>query len=643
MLAWLGKRRPSVFLAALLGVVSSVLFGNVRFVVPSQAPQRPATFPSQVYRCFPVGLAAPMHGHDASFRVAAGLMFAGAVLCLGMARGRRSTSPCRAGKVQLRGADAGVDATVDVVPPRERLDAVHITGHTMAAVLKMRCDITGADYAIFWVHVNGKLVVAGDYTTPAWSAELRAAGKIESFAERSESVTYDVKELVHVSAVYNLGAPMFVSGAGSTADEDFQRKDLAAEYGVKSICFVPAEAGVLEFGTRESWSGIPSCPMMPKREMRNAFEDLGASYVMFWAESDGEFSVIAHYVTEERRTALKSRRGDDKTFCTESRKFKIKSSDDCPMSTVAKCGQPFYVPISMEESERADLAREFNIKGMHLVPISAGVLECGISAGDMLSGNTLQAALKMRCENSGAGYALYWIEEDGEFVVAGSYVLPAWQTALAEKGLKGGFVAESKEMHLDAEGSGPIATTASFQEPTFMHDAPSEDFKRKDLAKKYGVESICFRPVPGGVMEFGTSNGPETATWNGMPACPELPKGEMKKAFNEFKADYVIFWVWLDGRYVVGAGFVTPDHKRALRNARDDDTSFADVSQLFEEPSDDTNYAWRAATSGKEIIIKDPANDPNLQRSVFAKEFRINEIRFVPCKDGVLEYGKSSY
>ena len=55
----------------------------------------------------------------------------------------------------------------------------------------MRCDTSGAGYAIFWANVNGKLTVAADYVTDARREEIKAKKLPKSFAEESESITLD--------------------------------------------------------------------------------------------------------------------------------------------------------------------------------------------------------------------------------------------------------------------------------------------------------------------------------------------------------------------------------------------------------------------------------------------------------------------
>jgi hypothetical protein len=55
----------------------------------------------------------------------------------------------------------------------------------------MRCDTSGAGYAIFWANVNGKLTVAADYVTDARREEIKSKKLQQSFAEESESITLD--------------------------------------------------------------------------------------------------------------------------------------------------------------------------------------------------------------------------------------------------------------------------------------------------------------------------------------------------------------------------------------------------------------------------------------------------------------------
>ena len=111
----------------------------------------------------------------------------------------------------------------------------------------MRCDTSGAGYAIYWANVNGKLVVAGDYVTDARKEKLKTKGFDKSFAEESESFALDVNGAGPVAECFNSGKPVFVK---SIADSIMKRKDLAAQYGVEQCAFVP----ILNNSPKSGWT-----------------------------------------------------------------------------------------------------------------------------------------------------------------------------------------------------------------------------------------------------------------------------------------------------------------------------------------------------------------------------------------------------
>jgi len=280
---------------------------------------------------------------------------------------------------------------------------------------------------------------------------------------------------------------------------------------------------------------------------------------------------------------------------------------------------------------------------MHFVPTEGGVLEYGTPANSYLSGSALDASLKMRCDTSGAGYAMYWKEVDGKVTVAGSYLSNKRRAHLEKTGITMSFAEASKDMVLSTTGDGPVATVLRTREPVYIEDAANcPTMKRKGLAKEYGIKSICLVPVQGGVMEYGVSNGPCTADWNSIDDARTaiMPKSELENAFKS-GATHTIFWR-LDAAgtsYEWGADFVTPERLRMLKNARGDDKSFTSESRSMTFPASGEGPVASAARSATEIVIQDPSSSTSFKRSALAKEFGIGNIHFVPCKDGVLEYG----
>jgi len=553
-----------------------------------------------------------------------------AVAAAGTQRARRSKAPKQ---YRPRLALRAVAVAEKVVP---------LTGCTLQAALKMRCDTSGAGYAIYWANENGKLVVAGDYITDARRAALSAKGLEKSFAEESETWTLDASADGSVATVYKSKQPLLITDIASS---NMKRKDLAAKYGLAQICFIPFEGGVLEYGTSDgpctaTWEEMPKCPLVPKAALRQAFENFGASYAMFWVKDGNAFKAVADYVTDARRESLKVSRGDDETFCSKSRGVTIDANGGGPIATAAKTGKEVDI-MDTSVMKRAALAKEFGIHHLHFVPTDEGVLEFGIPEKTFLTGSVLAASLKMRCDTSGAGYALYWKETDGKLVVAGDYVTPARKAALAAKGKTGSFADASKETQLDASGNGPVATVLKTDEPLYIQDvATCDTMKRGSLAVDWGIKSLCLVPVPGGVLEYGTSDGPCTADWTCMEDARQaiMPKSELEKAFKA-GATHAIFW-WRKGdEFVVGASYIIPERVRALKASRGDDKSYTSESALVKIPVNGEGPVATAARSGKEITLEDPTTNSNFKRASLAKEFNIGNCHFVPCRDGVLEYG----
>ena len=70
------------------------------------------------------------------------------------------------------------------------------------------------------------------------------------------------------------------------------------------------------------------------------------------------------------------------------------------------------------------------------------------------------------------------------------------------------------------------------RQPIFIKDAKTSTVIAPDrmaAVREYGIQSICFVPVLGGVIEYGTSDGACTATWESYEDCGSdgLPKAEL--------------------------------------------------------------------------------------------------------------------
>jgi hypothetical protein len=290
--------------------------------------------------------------------------------------------------------------------------------------------------------------------------------------------------------------------------------------------------------------------------------------------------------------------------------------------------------------KRAALAKEFGIARMHFVPVEGGVFEYGSPANQYLSGPTLEASLKLRCDTSGASYAMYWKESAGKLTVAGSYVTKTRKEALKKAGLKMSFAEASQDTVLSVDGAGPVATAVRTLEPVYIQDiATCETMKRKGLAEQYGIASACFVPVKGGVIEYGVTTDSCSAEWKSIDDARQtvIPMAELEAAFKN-GATHLSFWQQKGDKFVWGAGYSLPERLRALANAGKR-SNFVQESSRFSFAADGKGPVATAARSGKEVVIVDPEDDPNFKRADIAREYGIGNLHFVPCEDGVLEYG----
>jgi len=172
-----------------------------------------------------------------------------------------------------------------------------------------------------------------------------------------------------------------------------KRKELASEYGIKSICFVPAEGGVVEFGISEacaaSWTSVDDAnnAVMPVAEMKAAFQQ-GATHLIFWRKVGDEYICGASYTKSDYARALKAVRGDDKTYASESAEMTFGAEGEGPVATAARSNKEItiedaalftsYTLVRLGSFKRMSLAAEYNVKNIHFVPCRDGVIEYGV-------------------------------------------------------------------------------------------------------------------------------------------------------------------------------------------------------------------------------------------------------------------------
>ena len=95
---------------------------------------------------------------------------------------------------------------------------------------------------------------------------------------------------------------------------DMKRSSLAREFGIQAIRFEPITGGVLEIGRAATAQELLLSKMAEWND--KAFKP---AYAMLWQLEGDKFKIVADFVTEERKAALREQRGDDETFCKSMR------------------------------------------------------------------------------------------------------------------------------------------------------------------------------------------------------------------------------------------------------------------------------------------------------------------------------------
>ena len=121
----------------------------------------------------------------------------------------------------------------------------------LAALLKMRCEMSGSSYAMFWERrTRGGvpvLTVAGGYVTPARKASLVRMGMSDSYPDSCRDVVLDEAGDNMVAKALRSKEAICIDNVASCPS--FARRDKAARYGIQSITFLATAGGVIEYGT----------------------------------------------------------------------------------------------------------------------------------------------------------------------------------------------------------------------------------------------------------------------------------------------------------------------------------------------------------------------------------------------------------
>lgn len=254
-------------------------------------------------------------------------------------------------------------------------------------------------YAMLWKPNGDAFEIVADFVTEERKAILRAQrGDDETFcrASRSRGITLALDGDGPVATTFREQKPTIVRetgnplGMGDYIAEfdigDMKRSSLAREFGIQAIRFEPITGGVLEIGRAATAQELLLSKMAEWND--KAFKP---AYAMLWQLEGDKFKIVADFVTEERKAALREQRGDDETFCKKSRGIILSRDGDGPVATAFREEKPtivrepgaalgggdYIAEFEISQMKRKDLAREFGIQAIRFEPVKGGVLEIG--------------------------------------------------------------------------------------------------------------------------------------------------------------------------------------------------------------------------------------------------------------------------
>jgi len=140
-----------------------------------------------------------------------------------------------------------------------------------------------------------------------------------------------------------------------------------------------------------------------------------------------------------------------------------------------------------------------------------------------LTGDTLQAGLKMRCDMSGASYAIYWANQKGKLKVVDSYKSANYKKELAGRGVQESWGDASKPFALDTKGKGPIAQVLRDGEPLLIKNVGEST--QHDGSLRFSTASTPSPSLPTRTVSSSTAPPPPPPL-NGHAClrCPRFPR-----------------------------------------------------------------------------------------------------------------------
>jgi len=439
-----------------------------------------------------------------------------------------------------------------------------------------------------------KITPVEHYVTPERAVYLKTLrGDDKNFGSESYGIALAKNE----SAIGRVWA----SGVGETVDQpgddkQFARQQLAKNFNITKICLKAFAGGVLE------WGFGATC--------RSVVEDEGAAYALLWSVKGDKITPTEHYVTPQRGVYLKTLRGDDKNFGTESYGIMLAKNESAVGRVWASGGiETVDKPGDDQQFARQRLANDFNITKICLKAFPRGVLEYGFGP-----------VCRSVVEDEGAAYALLWSVKGAKITPTEHYVTP--ERAAYLKTVRGdhkNFGSQSYGIELAKNESAIGRVWASGRAEIVLNPGDDKQFARHQLAKDFNITKICLKAFAGGILEFGFG-----------PTCKTVVENE--------GAAYGLLWSVKGDKITPTEHYVTPERRAFLKTQRGDDKNFGSESYGIELAKNESAIGRVWANGGAEVVDK-PGDDQQFARQQLAKDFKITKISLKACAGGVLEWG----
>jgi len=243
---------------------------------------------------------------------------------------------------------------------------LRLTCARYAPNLKAVVEAEGAVYAMFWAAKGDKITPTEHYISATRAAYLKnKRGDDKSFPSESYGTSLS-KNQSAIGRVWATGAAEIVSKPAH--DTGFARQELALEFGINKITAEASEGGVLEVGFGPTAAA----------NLRGVVDAEGAAYAIFWSAKGSKLTPTEHYISSARAAFLKSKRGDDKSFPSESYGIELEKNQSA-IGRVWATGTAELVSKPGDDAgfARQSLAKEFGINKITAEAKDGGVLEIG--------------------------------------------------------------------------------------------------------------------------------------------------------------------------------------------------------------------------------------------------------------------------